>query len=67
MKLQFLIALLFPLSLFAQKNIVYQSIDKALKNPLEVYELYLDGKDFTYIPKEITQFKNLEKLSIVNA
>lgn len=53
--------------LFAQKDSVYTNINKALKNPLEVYSLFLynakDKQDYT----KLSEFKNLESLSIISS
>ena len=42
----------------------YHSIEKALKNPDEVYKLYLNYKSYTEVPSEIGQFKNLQELGL---
>ncbi len=53
------------LGFFAQKDSVYRNLHEALKNPLEVYQLFLynasDEQDYS----KLSEFKNLESLSIM--
>ncbi len=45
-----------------EKN--YYSLEEALKNPDEVYKLFLNYKEYTEVPSEISQFKNLQELGL---
>ncbi len=43
---------------------VFTSLDEALLRPLEVYHLDLSGQTLRFLPNEINQLKNLEKLEL---
>ena len=62
--MRFLLLLLFPFSLLAQKGVVYKDLEAALVSPLEVYHLELKRKGFTDFPKEIYAFSNLQSLDL---
>ena len=51
-------------SLFAQEDFVYKSLDTALENPDQVYQLQLRRKVFTAFPKELNKFSNLKVLDL---
>lgn len=50
---------------FGQKG-TYDSLSEALKEPLNVKELILSGKNISELPEEIRGMKNLVKLSVPN-
>lgn len=59
----FFIYILSFSSLSAQEGI-YLSLDSALKNPLDVKELYIFEKNITAIPSDVDKLSNLEHLDI---
>ena len=52
------------LSGYAQEDKVYSSLDEALKNPSQVFILYLNNQKLTVFPETITRFPNLTTLNI---
>ena len=56
--------LVFSSSVFAQEDFVYKSLDVALENPTQVYQIELKRKGFTEFPKELRLFPNLIKLDL---
>ena len=51
-------------SIFAQEDFIYKSLDAALENPAQVYQLQLKRKGFTEFPKELKKFPNLKVLDL---
>ncbi|EKN87829.1 leucine rich repeat protein [Leptospira interrogans str. 2002000624] len=60
--LLFLITLSCEIQADEVKPGTYMDLTKALQNPLNVRVLDLSGQNFTTLPKEIEQLKNLQKL-----
>lgn len=54
----------FGLSVYAQEGVWYKSLDKALENPSQVYQLQLKRKGLTSFPTELSLFPNLVKLDL---
>lgn len=55
---------LFPISLSAQENGIYTSLESARRNPEKVLELKLKRKKLKEFPVEICTFKNLRSLDL---
>ena len=51
-------------TLLAQEEVIYKSLDAALANPSQVYQLQLRRKGFTEFPKELKEFPNLRTLDL---
>ena len=51
-------------SVFAQEDFVYKSLDAALENSDQVYQIELRRKGFTEFPKELQKFPNLKVLDL---
>jgi len=51
-------------TLLAQEDFVYKSLDAALANPNQVYQLQLRREGFTEFPKELIEFPNLRALDL---
>ena len=64
--LLFAIGLATFLPLRAQEIKTFTSLKEALKNPLRVKRLTLQGKKLRKFPKKIIQCKNLEELNLNN-
>lgn len=61
-KCPILILLLISINCFPQKNGYYNNLDSAIANPTKVISLELEKNKLKEIPKEIIEFKNLERL-----
>ena len=53
MKQLIILLCLFPTLIFAQEDSVYTSLEEALKNPKQVYQLNLSQQDLKEFPKTI--------------
>ena len=51
-------------TLLAQEDFIYKSLDAALENSAQVYQLQLKRKGFTEFPKELKAFPNLRTLDL---
>jgi Leucine-rich repeat (LRR) protein len=56
----------FSFQVQAQRSKTYDSLEDALKNPEQVYFLYLVDQNLKTIPEEIGLFTNLEDLNLSN-
>jgi len=54
----------FAFNLCAQEGVWYKSLESALENPSQVYQLQLKRQGFTCFPEVLSQFPNLVKLDL---
>ncbi|TGK34862.1 hypothetical protein EHQ12_06135 [Leptospira gomenensis] len=58
------ILLFYVTDLFSQA--VYSDLNRALKNPLDVFRLDLSSQGIAVLPKEVERMRNLEKINLEN-